>query len=52
MYGGQGCSFIDIPESRVRPAVPAVTGSGPFPCPGIVGLISFTLCVNDAHLTN
>ena len=26
--------------------------SGPFPCPGIAGLGSFTLCVNDARLAN
>jgi hypothetical protein len=26
--------------------------SGPFPCPGIAGLGSFTLRVNDARLTN
>ena len=26
--------------------------SGPFPCPGITGLGSFTLRVNDARLTN
>jgi hypothetical protein len=26
--------------------------SGPFPCPGIAGVVSFTLRVNDARLTN
>ena len=26
--------------------------SGPFPCPGIAGLISFTLRVNEARLAN
>jgi len=26
--------------------------SGPFPCPGLAGLVSFTLCVNEARLTN
>jgi hypothetical protein len=26
--------------------------SGPFPCPGIAGSVSFTLRVNDARLTN
>jgi hypothetical protein len=26
--------------------------SGPFPCPGIAGIVSFTLRVNDARLTN
>ena len=25
---------------------------GPFPCPGIAGLVSFTLRVNEARLTN
>jgi len=26
--------------------------SGPFPCPGIACVVSFTLRVNDARLTN
>ncbi len=26
--------------------------SGPFPCPGFVGLVSFTLRVNEARLAN
>ena len=40
-------------DSQVRPALPCVDhDSGPFPCPGIAGLGSFTLRENDARLTN
>ena len=39
-------------RNTVRPALPAEARGGPFPCPGIAGLGSFTLRVNDAHLTN
>lgn len=43
----QGCAFIAVPKSQVRPAVPADDDSGPFPCPGIAGFVSFTLRVNE-----
>lgn len=44
-----GVHFI---RNTVRPAMPAEARGGPFPCPGIVGLDSFTLRVNEAHLAN
>ena len=39
-------------RDTVRPAVPAETRGGPFPCPGIAGHYSFTLRVNEARLAN
>jgi hypothetical protein len=40
------------PANPVRPALSAETRSGPFPCPGIACLVSFTLRVNEARLAN
>ena len=39
-------------RNTVRPAVPAETRGGPFPCPGTAGSDSFTLRVNEARLSN
>ena len=39
-------------RNTVRPAEPAETRCGPFPCPWIVGPDSFTLRVNEARLAN
>jgi hypothetical protein len=39
-------------RNTFRPAVPAEARGGPFPCPGIAGLVSFTLRVNEARLAN
>jgi hypothetical protein len=42
-----------MPNIEVRPAGVGVDDdSGPFPCPGTAGVVSFPLCVNDARLTN
>ena len=52
-----GAAIKAAPSSRCRqPCQAGAAGgdddSGPFPCPGIAGLGSFTLRVNDARLTN
>jgi hypothetical protein len=39
-------------RNTVRPAEPAETSGGPFPCPGIADPDSFTLRVNEARLAN
>lgn len=39
-------------RNTVRPAMPAEIRGGPFPCPGVAGLSSFTLRVNEARLAN
>ena len=39
-------------RDTARPAMPAEPRGGPFPCPGIAGLVSFTLRVNEARLAN
>jgi hypothetical protein len=39
-------------RNTFRPALPAESRGGPFPCPGIVGPDSFTLRVNEARLAN
>jgi len=49
-------SRLRLHREAEQPGQAGVAGgdddSGPFPCPGIAGLGSFTLRVNDARLTN